>query len=113
MLDVFEHELENVLPNSSGVYVLHRGEEVYYIGLTSDLRGRLKHHQQDRHARKWDRFSVYVVRRVHMKDLETMLLHVARPPGNRNVGRLAGRANLLPKLKARARELRRMVDGVG
>ncbi len=113
MLDLFEHELDNVLPDPNGVYVLYQREEVYYVGLTSNMRGRLKHHQQDRHAGKWDRFSVYVIRRVHMKDLETILLHVARPPGNRNYGRLARRANLLPKLQSRAQALRRMVEGAG
>ena len=42
----------------NGVYALYRKGKLYYSGLASDLRGRLRWHLRDRHANRWDTFSV-------------------------------------------------------
>jgi predicted GIY-YIG superfamily endonuclease len=42
-----------------GIYALYRRGKLYYAGLASDLRGRLKSHSRDRHKQLWDTFSVY------------------------------------------------------
>ncbi len=43
-----------------GVYALYRGSTLYYVGLASNLRSRLKAHLRDRHAGVWDHFSMYL-----------------------------------------------------
>ena len=73
-----------------GIYVLYSKGRVYYIGLSSSsMRSRLRRHAtRDRHAGKWDTFSFYQVRRVkYIKDVESLLLRVFRPSGNKVSGR--------------------------
>lgn len=90
----------------SGVYVLFNRSGLYYVGLASNLMGRLKQHLQDRHTRKWDRFSVYLTERSdarHIRELEALLLRIVRPKGNRVVGRLKHADNLWTPLSAHMR----------
>lgn len=44
-----------------GIYVLYKGDEVYYFGLSkSSLRGRLRQHAtRDKHKGKWDNYSFF------------------------------------------------------
>ena len=50
----------------SGLYILYGNYGPYYVGLAREgsLGGRLKRHQRDRHAGKWDRFSWFGFRAV-------------------------------------------------
>jgi len=78
-----------------GVYALFKGERLYYVGLASNLSGRLKHHLKNRHAGRWDRFSIYITTdQEYMKDLESLFLRIAKPSGNKVKGKFA-RATLL------------------
>jgi hypothetical protein len=89
LLELVRDKFEERFRGQAGIYALYKGSEPYYIGLASDLGGRIKSHMKDRHARKWDRFNVYIVRRkTYMKDLESLVLHLAQPKGNRTRGRL-------------------------
>jgi hypothetical protein len=70
----------------SGVYVLRRFEEAYYIGLASSLPNRLRKHTKDHLRGEWNQFDLYVVRNTklkYLKEIETLLIRVARPQGNR------------------------------
>jgi hypothetical protein len=79
----------------NGVYALYRKGKLYYSGLASDLRGRLRWHLRDRHAHKWDTFSVYLtIGDQHLRELESLILRVAQPPGNRQLGKFSGAQNL-------------------
>src|ERR1017187_1034535 len=85
----FEEGLKKIMRNYEGVYALYHGERLYYVGLTNDLYNRLRWHTKDRHKGKWDRFAIFRVRRVrYLKDMETLLLQVAKPPGNSLSGHL-------------------------
>jgi hypothetical protein len=49
---------------------------------------RLRQHLRDKHRRAWDRFSVYMTVRIeHTKELESLLLRIVDPSGNRQGGR--------------------------
>jgi predicted GIY-YIG superfamily endonuclease len=89
--DVFEHYpavIEELIKGKSGVYALYRNDTLYYVGLASNLMSRLKAHLRDRHKRKWNRFSVYLtVHDDHMKELESLMLRVVKPKGNRRSGK--------------------------
>lgn len=79
----------------NGVYALYRKGKLYYSGLASDLRGRLRHHSRDRHRKLWDTFSVYLtIGDQHLRELESLILRVAQPPGNRQLGKFSGAQNL-------------------
>ena len=100
--EVFEHYptvLKELIRGKSGVYALYRNESLYYIGLASNLMSRVKTHLRDRHQRKWNRFSVYLtVHDDHMKELESLMLRIMRPRGNRQAGKFMASQNLRPVL---------------
>jgi len=87
------------------VYALYRGDELYYVGLASDLRSRLAQHLRDTHADGWDRFSLYLtVDDGHMRELEALVMRIARPPGNKQRGRFARSTDLQGTLLRRVRD---------
>ncbi len=45
-------------PKRTGIYVLRKGKDVYYVGLASSLRSRLRDHLGDQHKGEWDRFDL-------------------------------------------------------
>jgi len=105
---VFERYLEEItdlIAGNQGVYALYRRQKLYYIGLANNLKGRIRHHLKDKHSGKWDRFSLYVIRKEnHIREVEALLVRIAGPAGNSQKGRLKRSMNLLPKLK---REVKR------
>ncbi len=101
----FEEGLKKIMRNYAGVYALYHGERLYYVGLTNDLYNRLRWHTKNRHKGKWNRFAIFRVRRVrYLKDMETLLLQVAKPPGNSVGGHLHRDADLTRVLREVWRE---------
>lgn len=87
----YRHVISGLIKGHAGIYALYKGDALYYVGLASNLMPRVKHHLKDRHARKWDAFSVYLTREdEHIKPLESLLLRIVEPKGNRVNGRLPG-----------------------
>ena len=72
-----------------GIYALFRRKNLYYVGLASNLRNRLKAHLKDRHAQTCDRFSVYLtIQNEHTHELEALVMRIASPKGNQQTGKL-------------------------
>lgn len=83
------------LGKPSGIYVLYkltkaegrgnksRGRMVYYVGKATGLTGRIRQHLKDRHRGKWDQFTAYGTGRRESETLETLLIKLADPEGNR------------------------------
>jgi Uri superfamily endonuclease len=89
-----------VIGKKSGVYVLSKDGKPYYIGLAKKLPSRLRRHLKDRHANKWDHFNFYAIRsQKYVKDLESILIRVARPKGNRQLGGFGKGKNLRKRLQ--------------
>jgi predicted GIY-YIG superfamily endonuclease len=89
-----------VVGKKRGVYVLSKDDKPYYIGLAKKLPARLSHHLKDRHAGKWDHFNFYAIRsQKYVKDLESILIRVARPKGNRQLGGFGKNKNLRKTLQ--------------
>src|SRR5208283_1463242 len=66
----------------------------------SNLRNRLKTHLTDRHAQTWDSFSVYLtINDSHLHELETLILKIASPKGNKQSGNFINAQNLKPIFK--------------
>ena len=75
----------------NGVYALFKKGKLYYVGLASNLRGRLRTHLKDRHGVSWDSFSVYLtIGDKHMRELESLIVRIVEPPGNKQLGKFAG-----------------------
>jgi hypothetical protein len=98
--DAYRQAIAQMIRQRAGVYALYKGDKLYYVGLATNLMARVKHHLKDRHAGKWDRFSVYLaVRDAHIKPIESLLLRIAKPTGNHVKGRLQGARDLKTTLK--------------
>ena len=95
--------VEEFVAGKPGIYALYRRGTLYYVGLATNLKARLKQHQKDRHSGAWDRFSVYLTTHDdHLKDLESLLLRVTKKPtGNRQNGKFQGARNQNSELKRR------------
>jgi hypothetical protein len=64
------------------------------------LRWRLNQHLKDHHGQSWDRFSVYLtIGDRHLKELESLILRVVKPSGNKVIGHFPKSENLRPQLK--------------
>lgn len=73
-----------------GVYALYKGVRLYYVGLASNLRSRLRAHLRDRHAVAWDCFSLYLTEGdEHLRELEALILRITMPRGNRSKTKFA------------------------
>lgn len=98
----YSKELTQLIGREHGVYALYKGAKLYYVGLATNLRNRIKVHLKDKHAGKWDKFSLYLVRKVdHIREIESLLLQIVGPAGNATKGRLRHAENLKKELGTR------------
>jgi hypothetical protein len=105
VFDRYQKEITDMTKGGQGVYALYRKNKLYYVGLATNLRNRIKHHLKDRHKDHWTHFSLYIIRKVdHIKELESLLLRIAYPTGNSQKGKLKTSVNLMPSLLDRVKE---------
>jgi predicted GIY-YIG superfamily endonuclease len=94
-LEKYQKMIRQYVRRRSGIYALYRGDRLYYVGLARNLRSRLKSHLRDRHRKLWDRFSVYLtIGSEHMKELESLVLRISKPIGNKVKGKFKHSENL-------------------
>lgn len=87
------------------MYALYRRHKLYYIGLAGDLKQRVRWHLRDRHKGKWDRFSLYMIRKTdHIREVESLVVRIAEPAGNTQRGKLRRSRNLLPELEIQVKK---------
>lgn len=89
-LEEYQDIVRQYVRHRQGVYALYRRGKLYYVGLAGNLRSRLGHHLKDRHHDSWDRFSVYLtIGDSHLRELESLILRIVKPPGNKQKGKFA------------------------
>jgi len=106
VLEDYQDIIREYVSRRQGVYAPYHDDDLYYVGLASDLSTRLKSHLGDKHAGQWNRFSVYLtIGDKHLRELESLILHVVKPKpeGNSKTGKFARSENLLARL---ARDIR-------
>ncbi len=92
---VFKKRLKEIMKGYSGIYALYRMNRLYYVGLTTNLLGRINWHLRDRHVGKWDHFVIFRIKRVdYLKDIETLITHLIELPGNRVKGKVPRDADI-------------------
>lgn len=105
MLVEYQDLIREFIKGHQGIYALYKGDELYYVGLATNLRSRLKAHLRDRHKHSWNRFSVYlVIENKHVKELESLFLRILLPKGNAQKGKFPKAINLKTRLE---REIKR------
>lgn len=98
VLESYKKAVKRVVGRKSGIYALTKGTKLYYVGIASSLPSRLARHLKDRHRRKWNRFSFYRIGRKRiLRDIESILIRVSQPEGNKQRGRFGGRNKNLRK----------------
>ena len=104
-LEEYPDIIREYIRGRHGIYALYKGERLYYVGLASNLRRRLKTHLRDRHKDLWDRFSVYLtIQDHHIKELESLVLRILCPKGNVQRGRLSRSQDLKKQLASKVRK---------
>ena len=74
-LEKHQEIIRTYVRGRQGIYALYRRGKLYYVGLATNLRNRLKIHLKDRHGQSWDRFSVYLtIGDNHLRELEALIL---------------------------------------
>jgi predicted GIY-YIG superfamily endonuclease len=105
ILENHQEVIREYVKGKHGVYALYRGSRLYYVGLASNLRSRLKAHVRDRHAEAWDRFSLYLTEgEEHLRELEAMVLRITMPKGNRAKSKFVKSQDLRRYFKRRIQE---------
>jgi hypothetical protein len=109
----FKHGLQEITKGYSGIYLLYRRKRLYYVGLATNLYWRLVSHTKNKNRGKWDSFAIFRVGRVrYLKDIESLLLRVAVPPGNAVSGHFHRDADLTKVLKKIQREQTRRLQRI-
>lgn len=104
----FRKYLRKVMKDWCGIYVLYKGDEVYYVGQTNSSFWRLwTHFKRSANAGKWDKFSVFRFNAKHLDSIETLLLHISKPKGNTNIPRIPKDREFTNVLRKEAKEARR------
>jgi len=103
--DVFKQYyplITELVGDSPGIYALYDSGELYYVGKSIELRKRVRQHLRDRHLASWTHFSLYLTRREeHIHEIESLLVRIANPKGNRVVPRGKSSGALLKSLKSK------------
>jgi|ERR1035437_2445487 hypothetical protein len=103
-LEKYQDVIRAYVRHRHGVYALYKRNKLYYVGLAKDLRWRLKAHLNDRHGELWDRFSVYLtIGDEHLKELESLILRIVKPKGNKVKGKFAKSQDLRRKFASAVR----------
>ena len=97
--------ITQVVSDSPGIYALYDGDDLYYVGKSTELRKRVWQHLRDRHLASWTHFSLYLVRREeHIHEIESLLIRIANPKGNRVIPRGNSTGALVKTLKRLIRQ---------
>lgn len=106
LLEDYPQIINEMIRRKAGLYALYHRDRLYYVGLTVNLKGRLKRHLVDRHEGKWDRFSVYLVTQdEHTKPLESLVLRIASMPGNAVGGNIPGASNKRKSIEKQMKDI--------
>lgn len=101
MLEENQDIIRRRVRDRQGVYALYRRRKLYYVGLARNLRSRLNSHLKDRLAESWDTFSIYLtIGETHLKELESLILRIIQPSGNKLQGKFVNAEDLKREFKA-------------
>jgi hypothetical protein len=109
-------QITELIGDSPGIYALYDGSDLYYVGKSAELRKRVRHHLKDRHLASWTHFSLYLARReAHIHEIESLLVRIANPKGNRVIprGRSTGALVKLLKKKVQAKQKQELQEMFG
>lgn len=94
--------ITELVGDSPGIYALYDDGVLYYVGKSIELRKRVRQHLRDRHLASWTHFSLYLTRREeHIHEIESLLVRIANPKGNRVIPHGKSSGPLVKLLKSK------------
>jgi len=100
--------ITELIGRSPGVYALYDDMGLYYVGKSVDLKGRVHHHIKDRHKASWTHFSLYLLKdERHVNEMESLLIRISNPKGNRVKPKGRTDGIMLKKLKDMVKQKQR------
>lgn len=76
--ELFLPKYRKVIAESSGIYVLYKGNKLVYIGVAQKLLKKTVWHLTDKNRNVWDKISLYVIdKHLFIKYLETINFRIA------------------------------------
>jgi hypothetical protein len=100
VFDDYRTVITDLIKGHQGIYALFKKDRLYYVGLARNLKSRINAHTKDGHQNKWTHFSLYIIRKEdHIKEIESLVLRIAYPKGNKVRGKLKQSKDLRPLLK--------------
>jgi predicted GIY-YIG superfamily endonuclease len=112
--ETFRKDMHEMLKKNSGVYVLYKDDDLYYVGITSrDLFWRLYHHTKDKHKNRWNKFSVFIIKRGrYLKDIESMIHRISETQANLAKGKFKGHYAYDHKIKKMVRKVSDLIRDI-
>lgn len=111
LLEKHPEIVREFIGRNAGVYALYRKNRLYYVGLATKLSWRLKVHSRNRHGGSWDRFSIYLtIRDQHLREIESLILQIAKPPGNKIGGKPFGAKDMRRWIRSGIRQKHKIED---
>ena len=105
LLEQHPDVVRGFIGRNAGIYALYRRKKLYYVGLATGLRGRLRAHVKNQHSASWDRFSIYLtIKDQHLREIEALLLRIANPTGAKQRGKLAQSRDMSRRIRRAIRE---------
>lgn len=78
--ELFLPKYRKVIAESSGIYVLYKGNKLVYIGVAQNLLNKTVWNLRDKNKKVWDKISLYVIEKhLFSKYLETINFRIAEP----------------------------------
>jgi hypothetical protein len=105
LLEKHPDVVRDFIGRNAGIYALYRKKKLYYVGLATGLRGRLKAHVKNQHGGSWDRFSIYLtIKDQHLREIEALLHRISNPPGAKQKGRFTQSKDMRRRLTRAIRD---------
>ena len=100
--------ITELVGDSPGIYALYDENDLYYVGKSSDLKKRVRRHLSDRHLASWSHFSLYLVQKTqHINEIESLLVTIADPKGNRVKPKATRDPTMLKRLRNMVKQRQR------
>jgi hypothetical protein len=104
--EYYKKAVTKMIKGGQGIYALYKNDSLYYVGLAIEFKRRIKQHLKDKHAGRWNKFSLFMIRKEeHIRELESLIVHVAKPNGNSQNGKFGNAKNLISELTNTVDEL--------
>ena len=109
-LQILSKDMKELLGKKPGIYALYNNKKLFYVGMAGNLHSRLKSHLRSKRSRKWNKISIFVIKRTqYLKDVELAVVNISNPPGNEQKGKIPKNNYLQKKYNEIVRRYKKQV----